>query len=276
MAKSRTNFAYLTRDDMLQRLSEGILNQHDVIYTKDSFETYIITDELIAKPLQSRVYAFSSIREAISKLNQNSDTYEGQLVSIYNGSEYSGYIVNFKNGAFTVTSLHQLSSIDYNTIGNKPIENMVGLPDNPLIISTLSNGTYSVTGHFKIAENDVTVHLNPNATLFIVSHIDKDVFIKKIATKEIVDYQVTGDISAAKNQYITEDFLRDNGYTTTSYVDEKITTLELVNKKDMIAYVETLIAETIETTIIPLIDERVDKKIIPASTGQIVSLFTIS
>ncbi len=276
MAKSRTNFAYLTYDDMQQKLSDGTLNQYDVIYTKDSLETYIVTDELKAVALKSRVYAFSSIREAISKLNQNIDTYEGQLVSIYNGTEYCGYIVNLKNGAFTVTSLHQLSSIDYNTLGNRPINNMVGESDNPLIISSLSNGTYSVTGHFKIAKNDVTIHLNPNPTLFLISHNDNDIFIKMIATKEIIDYQVTGDISAERNQYITEDYLRDNGYTTTSYVDEKIMALDLVNKKEMITYVEELIAETIESTIIPLIDERIDKKIIPASTGQIVSLFSIS
>lgn len=287
MATKRTNFAYLSYDDMLQKLSDGTLNQYDVIYTKDSYETYIISDKLKAIPLQCRVYCFSSIREAISKLNQNSDTYEGQLVSIYNGNEYSGYIVNLKNGAFTVTSLHQLSSIDYDTIGNRPIINMVGESDNPLIISSLNNGTYSITGHFKIAENDVTTHLNPNATLFLVSHNDNGVFIKMIATKEIIDYQVTGDISAAKNQYITEDFLRDNGYATVTYVDEKIASLGLVEKNEMETYVESLITETIETAIVPMIDERIestvtpiiddriDQKILKASNEDIELLFTI-
>lgn len=285
MATKRTNFAYLSYDDMLQKLSDGTLNQYDVIYTKDTLETYIITEELIAIPLKSRVYAFSSIREAVSKLNQNVDTYEGQLVSIYNGNEYSGYIVNLKNGAYTVTSLHQLSFVDYDTLGNRPIINMIGQSDNPLIISTLENGIYSVTGHFKIATNDVTVHLNPNATLFIVSHNDSDVFIKMIATKEIIDYQVTNDISAAKNQYITEDFLRDNGYATITYIDEKIAALGLAEKSEMEIYVQELISENIEATVIPiideriietatpLIDERIDKKIQGATNSQIYSMF---
>lgn len=285
MSKSRTNFAYLTCEDMQKKLSDGILNQYDVIYTKDSLETYIITEELKAVALRSRVYAFNSIREAVSKLNQNMDTYEGQIVSIYNGNEYSGYIVNLKNGAFTVTSLHQLSFVDYDTLGNRPIVNMIGESDNPIIISTLENGTYSVTGHFKIATNDVTIHLNPNATLFLVSHNDSDVFIKMIATKEIVDYQVTNDISAAKDQYITEDFLRDNGYATITYIDEKIAALGLAEKSEMEIYVQELISESIQSTIVPIVDERItdisiplidkriDEKLLTATNKDIESLF---
>lgn len=298
MTKTRTNFAYLTYDDMLQKLSDGTLNQYDVVYTKDTLETYIITEELVAVPLQSRVYAFKSIREAVSKLNLNPDTYEGQLVSIWNGNEYSGYIVNLKNGAFTVTSLHQLSFVDYDTLGNRPIINMVGASDNPLVISALENGTYSVTGHFKIAKNDVTVHLNPNATLFIVSHIDNGILVKMVATKEIVDYQVTGDISAFRNQYITEDFLRDNGYATTTYFDEKLAALNFVTKSEMEEYIQGLVSNEVNTTVVTvveekitevvptiveekivevvptMVDEAIDKKLVTASNDDIESLFT--
>ena len=148
MTKNRTNLAYLSYDDMLKKISEGIINQYDVVFTNDTFETFIISEELEPKALKSKVYVFSSVTEAIQKLNKNSDTYAGQLVSILNGNTYQGYIVNLKNDAFTVNSLAESSSIDYDTLGNKPIINLIGKSDTPLVISELEDGTYSISGHF--------------------------------------------------------------------------------------------------------------------------------
>lgn len=273
MAKNRTNLGYLSYDDMLKKISEGIINQYDVVFTNDTFETFIVSEELEPKPLKSRVYVFTSVTEAIQKLNKNTDTYVGQLVSILNGDSYRGYIVNLKNGAYTVNALNELSFIDYDTLGNKPIINLIGESDNPLIISDLENGTYSVSGHFKIATNDITTHLNPNTTIFIVEHDNDIVNIKKIATKEIIDYVVENDSNIIANQYITKNFLEKNGYATTTYVDEKILALDFIRREDMVTYVEELFTSFVDEKFIPLVDERIDKKIVGASEEEIYSLF---
>lgn len=273
MTKNRTNLAYLSYDDMLERLSKGTINQYDVVFTNDTFETFIISEELEPKPLKSRVYIFSSVTEAIQKLNKNTDTYAGQLVSILNGDSYRGYIVNLKNGVYTVNALNELSSIDYDTLGNKPIINLVGESDNPIIISDLEDGTYSVTGHFKIALDDITTHLNPNATIFIIEHGEEITYVKKIATKEIVDYEVTNDNSVVINQYITKKFLEENGYTTASYIDEKILALDFIKREEMTLYVEEIFQSFINEELIPTIDERIDKKIIGVTEEEIYSLF---
>lgn len=273
MTKNRINFGYLSYEDMLQKISNGILNQYDVIFTRDTFETYVISEELEPKAIRSKVYTFTSVTDAIQKLNKNTDTYVGQLVSILSGDVYKGYIVNQKNGSFTVTSLTQMDSIDYNTLGNKPIANVVGESDNPVVISNLENGTYSVTGHFKIALNDVTTHLNPNATIFIIEHNDDVIYVKKISTKEIVDYEIIENKSNVVNQYVTKKFLDDNGYATTSYVDEKIIALDFIKREEMTTYVEEVFQTFIDENLIPVVDDRIDKKIIGATEKQIYSLF---
>lgn len=277
MAKERAKFGYLLYDDMLQKISEGTLDQHDVVFTKDTKETFIIDSEGSPIALRSKVYVYDSMTDAIRELNRNTDTYVGQVVSILEGDTYRGYIVNQntkqRTTYYTVSPLTDTSSIDYNTLGNKPIVNMVGVPDNPLIISHLENGIYSVKGHFKIADNDVTTHLNPNAVIFIVEHDNESIHIKQVSTKEIIDYVVSSDLSVILNQYVTEDFLKEKGYVTSIYVDEKIVALDFITREEASKYIESLIETMMETKIVPIIDERIDKKIIGVTNEQIISLF---
>lgn len=277
MAQNRAKFGYLAYNDMLQKITDGVLDQHDIIFTKDTKETYIISSDLEPIALRSKVYVYNSKEDAIEAINNNTDTYVGQIVSILEGDTYRGYIVNknskLRTNSYTVSPLTDISSIDYNTLGNKPIINKVGQSNNPIIISTLENGIYSISGHFKIASNDVTTHLNPNATIFIVGHNDENISIKKIATKEIIDYTINDDLSTVINQYITSDYLKYNGYVTTSYVDEKLIALDFVAKEDMNVYVEELVLSVIDEKIVPIVDERIDKKILGATDEQIKNLF---
>lgn len=277
MAQNRAKFGYLAYNDMLQKITDGVLDQHDVVFTKDTKETYIITTDGEPVALRSKVYVYNSKEEAVKAINNNTDTYIGQMVSILEGDTYRGYIVNQnkqqRTTSYTISPLTDTSSIDYNTLGNKPIINKNGQSDSPIIISTLSNGIYSISGHFKIASNDVTTHLNPNATIFIIEHSDENISIKKIATKEIVDYVITDDSSIVVNQYVTSDYLKSNGYVTTSYVDEKLIALDYVTKAEMNTYVEELVLSVLDEKLIPVIDERIDKKILGATDEQIKLLF---
>lgn len=277
MSQNRAKFGYLNYDNMLQRIANGELDQNDIIFTKDTKETYIISSDLEPIALRSKVYVYNSKEDAIEAINNNTDTYVGQIVSILEGDTYRGYIVNqnskLRTNSYTVSPLTDISSIDYNTLGNKPIINKIGQSNNPIIISTLENGIYSISGHFKIASNDVTTHLNPNATIFIVRHSDENTSIKKIATKEIIDYTINDDLSTVINQYITSDYLKSNGYVTTSYVDEKLIALDFVAKEDMSIYVEELVLSVLDEKIVPIVDERIDKKILGATDEQIKNLF---
>ena len=67
----RIKFAYLTYDDMLSKIDSGDLNEYDIIYSKDQYVTYLITEELKPLQLRSRVYVFDSVSEAEIKLNKH-------------------------------------------------------------------------------------------------------------------------------------------------------------------------------------------------------------
>ena len=275
MENNKVKFGFLFYSDILPKIQDGILDQYDVVFTKDTRETYIISQDLEPIAIRNKVYVFSSIQEAEETLNKNTDTYVGQIVSILDKTTYKGFIVDKKDDTFFVIPLCDLSSIDYDILGNKPIINLKGASNNPIIISSLTDGLYSISGHYKIAKNDFTVHLNPNPTIFIIKSENEIIFIKKIATKEIVDYEVSDNSSKISNRYVTEIFLKENGYITSSYVDEKIIALGFLTKEDVEKYIEEVVPISIGEQIVPVIDERIDKKILSATEEQIIALFKI-
>ena len=161
----RARFGYLLYDEMLLRIEEGKLDSYDVVYTKDTRQCFVITPELEPMAIHSRVYVFGSVNEAVESLNTSNDTYIGQVISILDGEVYRGYIVNKGNdGKYFVTPLYEHpTEIDYDTLGNKPIENKTGTYNNPVILRDLETGLYNVVGKYKITSTEnVSASINGN------------------------------------------------------------------------------------------------------------------
>lgn len=271
--ETKIKFGYLTYDDMLLKIESGEINEYDIIYTKDRLATYVISEELKPIELRARVYIFSSVQEAETSLNVATDTYIGQIVSIKYKDKYRGYIVNQNNSGFYVTPLDEHpDTIDYNTLGNKPITNLTSTLDDFIIVSDLDTGLYSINGQYKIASNDVTTYVNPNYCLFIVDKSNDNTTIKKISSTEIIDY-VVNDTTTKVNQIVTSDYLESKGYATTSYVDEKIAALDFITKEEATVYIKEIIESSLDDILDERIDAQIDKKIQSASAEQINSLF---
>ena len=269
----RIKFAYLTYDDMLSKLESGDLNEYDIIYSKDKYVTYLITEELKPLQLRSRVYIFDSVSEAEIKLNESTDTYTGQVVAILYNDTYRGYIVNQKSGKFIVTPLWEHpEQIDYDTLGNRPIVNLIGTLDKPIMVSELDDGIYRIKGQYKISDLEETIYLSASDILMTVSKNNQNIEIKKITSDDITDYIITNS-DIYKNTYVTEQYLKDNNYTTTSYVDTKIEALEVSIKEDMRGYVQDAITEVFGEELDKKIDDRIDEKFVPMSDSQIRNLF---
>lgn len=265
-----SRLAYLTYEDMLQKIQTKELDEYDIIYSKDRLITYLISENLEPIEIRSRVYIFNSIEEAETKLNESTDTYIGQIVSILYEDTYRGYIVNQKNDKYIVIPLWENPEpIDYNTLGNQPIINLVGTLDEPIIVNELESGIYKISGRYKITQTDLTVYLNPNVNIFIIDKTDGIISIKKISNEEIIDYTVENDIVSKTNLTITEDYLFENGYVTSTYVDKKIEVLNISLREDIQKYIDEVIGDKFNS----IIDERIDKKIISATDEDIRSLF---
>lgn len=278
MAQNRAKFGYLSYSDMLQKIADGVLDQHDVVFTKDTKETFIIDPDGNPIALRSKVYVYDSMTEAIRELNRNTDTYVGQVVSILEGDTYRGYIVNQntkqKTTYYTVSPLTDTSSIDYNTLGNKPVINLVGTLDEPIILSNLDNGTYSILGQYMVYPKDITTFLNASPIIVLIEIQDGKKNIKKISSTEIIDYEINEDSISCK-KYLTDLFLKENGYATISYVDNKIATLDFITKSEISEYVDSLVNEKLENILDSKIDAKIDEKIQPVEEDVVVSLFSL-
>ena len=272
---SRAKWAYLPYASIQQKIDEGILNSYDIIYTNDTHENIIITPELQMWSVKSKIYTFNSVSDANVKLNENTDTYKGQIVSILNGDKYTAYVVNQdSNGVYFATTL-SAENVDYNNLGNRPIENLVGTLDAPIMIDGLDTGMYKVKGQYKISTTDITTYLSTDGDLFIVEISATEKFIKRFTKKTIQDF-VISDGEIKKNTYITEEYLADNGYSTNDYVDVKLTAFETSIKNDIESYVEQTVEDIIINKVDTIIDERLDVKLderIQISTNEEVEDF---
>lgn len=269
----RIKFAYLTYDDMLSKLELGDLNEYDIIYSKDKYVTYLITEELKPLQLRSRVYVFDSISDAEIKLNESTDTYIGQVVAILDKDTYRGYIVNHKSEKFTVTPLWEHSEpIDYDSLGNRPIINLIGTMDQPIMVSELDSGIYNVKGQYKISNLEETIYLSASNVIITVERDATETKVKRITSDDITDYIITSS-TISKNEYVTQQFLIDNNYATNSYVDSKIEVLEISIKSDIQSYVKKMFDEVLGEELDKRIDQRIEENIQPSTEEEIKDLF---
>ena len=270
---TRAKWAYLSYDSIQTKIDEGVLDAYDIIYTKDSHENVIISPDLEIWSVRSRIYVFDSVEEANTQLNANTDTYVGQIVAVLCNDTYRGYIVNSVDSQFTVTPLWENpEQIDYNTLGNRPIINLVGTLDDPIIVSELYNGIYNIKGQYKISNLIETIYLSASSVIVMVEKDGDITHIKHITTDQITDFFIS-DNSVTSHEYITDQYLKDNNYVTADYVDNKIAALEESINEDIKKYISDIVDEKFNTLLDEKIDAKIDEKIQPVDNSQVQSLF---
>ena len=271
----RSKFGYLDYDDMIVKLDEGVFDAYDIIFSKDRKTQYIINPE--NKPIEviSRIKVFETTEQAVSGINEATDTYEGQIIAVKDSTKYRGYIVN-KNihNYYTISPLYENpDAINYDDLGNIPITNLRGEVSSPIVLSELSNGIYKIEGFFITPDEPSDVKNTVVGNLILV----EGNYIKRITNKEICDYiTVSGGVVVEK--YATEDYIQElnyvthnelesYGYVSDSEVDAKLTALESALREELIDYME----ETFESKISSIVDAKFEQSQIPSE--YINSLF---
>lgn len=275
MARDYTNhsrFFFTSYRDIQDAINNEIVNKFDIVVCSDTQEQILVTEDLQLVPIKSRVYRFVSVASAETFLNNATDTYQGQIVSILNTKlgTYQAYMVNRRDsGRFYVTaiSVYNASDIDYNEIGNRPIEQISGNIEKPAILSEQSDGLYKVEGAFKISPNLITIFQSYNSDLISVKHnADDTVSVKVITSSSITDYTVNnnGDV-IDKGTYITKEWIESQGYSTTEYLDAKLEAMNLITRDEALEYIQALIAEGITDAVNQAFDdtfnERFDRRL---------------
>lgn len=269
-----SRFVYADYEAIERAINEGELNEFDICIAQDTRELLLIKDDLELLPINSKIYRYTSISEAEAALNAASDTYEGQMVAILSNGKYVAYIVNRKDGRFVIDSLATVNVvIDYDEISHIPIINKYGSIGEPIMLSELADGTYKVSGQYRIAETLATVFSSANGNLYNVSHNGDTTTVKKITSSEIVDYFINAEGQVSVSRYVTTQYLADNHYTTTDYVDAKIAALDFITREEMNAYVFDIVQQSIDSIIDARIDAAIDAKTVFATPEDIHDLF---
>ena len=269
----RAKNGYMRYASIATKIQSGEIDAYDVIFTTDTHEAYVISPELEPWAVRSRIYVFDSVENANTLLNVNTDTYVGQIVAILCNDTYRGYIVNSVDSQFTVTPLWENpEQIDYNTLGNRPIINLVGTLDDPIIVSELYNGIYNIKGQYKISNLIETIYLSASSVIVMVEKDGGVTHIKHITTDQITDFFIS-DNSVTSHEYITDQYLKDNNYVTADYVDNKIAALEQSINEDIEKYISDIVDKQFSSMLDEKIDAKIDEKIQPVDNAQVQSLF---
>lgn len=273
-AKNRSRYGYLNLADIQDRIDSGKLDAYDLIYTKDTHECYILTEDLEQVPIKSRVYQFPTEEEALLYLNAATDTYEGQLVAIKKNNRYKAYIVNKDDeDLWCVTLLSDVDEqINYNTLGNRPITNLSGTLANPVIVENLENGIYSISGQYKVFDSIDTIFSSYENHIFLVEKSETETHIKDISSTDVITYSLVGD-EIHQDKLVTSKFLEDNNYVTDADLDKKIQTLDILTRTEASEYIEQAVNSYLDSKLDSAIDQKLDEKIVETADTEIADLF---
>lgn len=270
---NRSKFIYSNFDEIQTNINNGTLDAFDIVYTKDTHENIIIAPDYSAISIKSKIYRFIDVASAEEFLNSASDTYEGQIVSIIFEGNYCAYIVNRRiNGKFFVTPLSVYSGVvDYNTLGNRPINNLAGTIDKPIDIVCLDSGQYKIQGQYKI---DETTYISANSNIFLIEHNDQNTYIKKISANDITDYTIDINGQVTSSVVPTTEWLASQGYVTEQYVDLKIAALEYITKEEIEEYVSNIVLQNIDATVNTRIDQIINERFSTVTEREALDAFT--
>ena len=150
----RAKFAYINKDEIIPYIQNNTLNSADIVYTKDTHENYFISPDLIPIAIKSTIYCFESEKEAEEILNQSSDTYAGQIISIRKDDVYKGYIVNKskEKDKYIITSLEEDIT-----------QNIYGSFDENLFLTDAETGKITLSDDV-ITQKDTVVLYGGSAT----------------------------------------------------------------------------------------------------------------
>lgn len=94
MAKEYSKLGYGDDEDIEAALALGLIDERDMIITKDTSELKYVRDDLSVQTIRPRNLTFETVSEANKELNKQSESYAGQTVMIKNEKgKYAPWVV---------------------------------------------------------------------------------------------------------------------------------------------------------------------------------------
>jgi hypothetical protein len=84
---------------------------------------------------------------------------------------------------------------------------------------------------------------------------------------------VISDSGVEKRTYVTDKYLADNGYCTTTYVDGKLTAFKESIRQDIQNYIEQVIEQKVDEIIDLRLDVKLDERIKGSTDEEVKDFF---
>lgn len=221
MAKSNTPiFAVGKYEDILSGIQSGILTYPSYVICTDDYTWVFVDKELNLR----RIKGYE--QEAIIHVSTLPTTkFRTDAIYICNGTGYiyinSVPVPIFNNNGSSVASYDQLE--------NTPITNKYGQIASPIVLADLDNGSYSISGQYKIGGYLDTIFVTSSRIMFLIDSDEENKYITKLDAKNICVYTINLEtMNVTINEYVTKSWISAQGYTTEEYVTQAIN--DLYNK----------------------------------------------
>lgn len=202
-SKYRSRLGYLNRDDIQDRIDNGLLDQYDVVLVKDQDTAAYIDPEGNIHDITARLSVYMSESTAIRALNSSITTYVGMPVAIWYEGSYKLYIVDGEPGDWSVLpAWGNPVNFSYNELVDVPLINKVGTIDDVVILNELVDGMYSVSGFFKVSETSSETFNSSSQELVIVK--DGGDTVMRMTGKETISYDTTSGGEPVVDKVTTE------------------------------------------------------------------------
>ena len=117
----------------------------------------------------------------------------------------------------------------YDQLKDVPVTNKYGEVASPLVLMDLENGSYSISGQYKIGGDWETIYVTSSKVLFLIDSDEENKYITKLDPKNICTYAInTSTLTVTRSNYATDTWVLAQGYVTETFVKQAIE--DLYNK----------------------------------------------
>lgn len=224
---NETIFAVASFDKIQSYIDSGVLRYPAYVLCKDNVHKnnlVFIDKDLKIQPIKGyKQDAIKQVEELPSAENAESNVFY-----FCNGVGYL-FVNNIPVPVFKDISQSADPITSYDQLTDIPVVNKYGKATEPVVVSELEMGTYSISGSYTIGGNLPTVFSTSRKTMFIVDKDDANAFITRFDGNKIIVYTVNIESAeVVQDKYATEAWIEEQGYITESYVKQAID--ELYNR----------------------------------------------
>lgn len=214
---STPTFAVASRDKIQGYIDSGVLQYPSYVLCKNTYDWVYIDKELEMHNIKGYAQASMFVVDELPTEDIQNNTFY-----LCDGIGYLSIndklVPVFKDISDSVKS--------YNDLADVPVVNKHGDVSSPIVLSDLDNGSYSISGQYKIGGNIDTVYVPSKAVMVLIDSDEEYKYITKLGAKNIYIYEVDlTSMNVVTNKYVTQSWVSAQGYTTETYVNQAIENL---------------------------------------------------